>query len=188
MLTVLRRRRVEATREATRRPSTTWPGQAARLSETDAELRHRLGIAPLATPAIAPVVAVPATSNELEALIGVPEPSASASEVLKSVGKVMLLYILFDRLYQKFLNFGFIAECLLWSLAHDAARAEPVRKVLLELLFYAFGTYLFAPRSIGACLLWYFADRAAVAIERKFPRHATLVEDFVPTSAVAVAI
>ncbi len=178
MLTDLRRRR----------PSTTWPSQAARSPETDAELRHRLGLAPLATPAIAPVVAVPATSNELEALIGVPDPETSLRSAWESLGKALLLWLLFDRLYCKFLNFGFIAEQILWSLLQCAARAEPVRKALLELLLYAFGTLLFAPGNIGAFLLWTFADRAALAIERKFPRHATLVEEVVPASAVAVAI
>ena len=187
MLTVLRRRRAEAT---PRRPSTTWPSQSARLLETDAELRHRLGLAPLATPTIAPVVAVPATSNDLQALIGIPTASQtqSASEAWRAVGKYLLLFILFDQLYKKFLYFGFIAESLLWSLLRSAAWREPVRKALVELLLYAVGTYLFAPGNLGACLLWTFADRAALAIERKFPRHATLVEDFVPTSAVAVAI
>ena len=180
MLTDLRRRR----------PSTTWPSQSARSTpETDAELRHRLGLAPLATPAIAPVVAVPATSNDLQAVIGVPVTvPRSASESWRSLGKYLLCYIIFHSIYLKFLYFGFIAECLLWSLLQCAARAEPVRKALVELLLYALGYVLFAPGNIEAYLLWHFADRAAVAIERKFPRHATLVEDFVPTSAVAVAI
>ena len=175
MLTALRRRRVETAR----RPSTTWPSQAAPLNETDDELRDRLGLAPLAT-AIAPVVAVPATSNDLEVMI---------ASVRESLGKTVILFILFDRLYNKFLGgVPRLAWLGLWDLAWCVARAVPVRKALLQVLLYAFGTYLFEPGYIGANFLSCLAQHTALSIESRLPRRevrrATLVEEVVSTSAV----
>ena len=176
MLTDLRRRR----------PSTTWPSQSARSTpETDAELRHRLGIAPLATPAIAPVVAVPATSNDLQAVIGVPVTVPRIES--ESFCKTAILFFLFDRLWNKVLgDVGILAWLSLWTLAGCAARAEPVRKALLEVLVYAFGTYLFEPGCFEAWFLHCLAGHAAIYIESKFPRRAAI--EVVPASAVAVAM
>ena len=69
----------------------------------------------------------------------------------------------------------------------------PVRKALLQVLLYAFGTYLFEPGYIGANFLSCLAQHTALSIESRLPRRevrrATLVEEVVSTSAVvAVAL
>ena len=139
----------------------------------------------MATPAIAPVVAVPATSNDLQAVIGVPVTVPRIES--ESFCKTAILFFLFDRLWNKVLgDVGLIAWLKFWTLADCAARAEPVGRAALEVLLYAFGTYLFEPGCIEAFFLSCLAGHAAIYIESKFPRRAAV--EVVPASAVALAM
>ena len=105
----------------------------------------------------------------------------------ESFCKTAILFFLFDRLWNKVLgDVGLIAWLKFWTLAGCAARAEPVGRAALEVLLYAFGTYLFEPGCIEAFFLSCLAGHAAIYIESRLPRRAAV--EVVPASAVAVAM